>query len=119
MEKPKDAGHEFERRVIAVAAEAVLKEMTPEKVQELVQVMIQRALADLNTSYGPLRTAINELAQEQLKQKLQEPETREQLRQAVESGVNEAMAQLPAKTRGIVIDKALTSLATALVNSRY
>lgn len=114
-ESRKDPIAEFKSAIVAKAAEALVAELSVEKMREVVEAVLQNALSEISSShYGTIGRLVKEHAEAAMKAYLATPEAQARVRAAVEEGVNAAMSSLAAETRGKVIDLALAGMSKSL-----
>jgi hypothetical protein len=114
-EKPRDAIEIFKDTVLVAAADAVIKEMTPEAMKALVEKILAESLSSLRTDkYSSLAQMIAKKAEDVLKVYLQTPEVHEMIKIVVEEGVNGALKGMAAEAKGKVMDIALSGMVKAI-----
>jgi hypothetical protein len=122
MEKPLTELDKFQNAVLTAAAQAVVAEMTQEKLRALAEHFLTEAMAKMRgDGYGTFMYKVKEEAEVVLKDYLKTPTVLALVQKAVEEGVQAALADLPAATRGKVVDKAIAAVASVITaeKSRY
>jgi hypothetical protein len=101
----------FKSAVVTAAADAIAKEMTPERMRACATKVIDEALSTLNSSpYMTLGGMVKSAAEKIMQEKLASPEGQAMIKTAVEAGIADAMTKLPAEVRGRIIDLALRGI---------
>jgi len=119
MNEPKNELEKFQTAVLTAAVDAVAKEMPPEKMRELANHFIEEALKKVKSdSYGSITWHIQNQMEAMLKEYMKTPAVVQLVQAAVEQGVQDALKELPAGTRGKVVEKALAAVASVITADR-
>lgn len=105
---------QFRSAVVTAAAASVVAEMTPERQRALVIEILNKGLAELGNTYGPLSQEIGKLAKVEMGKILLEDDVMEDIKRAVRKGVMLALEKLPEQTKTKVVDECLSAVANAV-----
>jgi hypothetical protein len=108
----------FKSAVLSAAVDAIVKEMTPEKMRACADQIIKDALSELSSSqYSMLGRAVKEAAEKAMAEQLATPEAKAAIKVAVVAGIEGAMAVLPGEIKGRVTDLALKNIGEAVAQA--
>lgn len=110
-EKKDDAITTLKSAIIAKAAEALLAELPPERLQQLVETILLQVLSEINTSqYGGVGKIVRERAEETMKTILATEAVQERMREEVRKGIDNALGNISNEIKGKFIDMAVNGL---------
>ena len=119
-DKNKTALETFHSAVIASAAKAVMKEMTPDALLACAKDILSGVLRDLTHEYGAIRQMIRTEAEKIMKEYVATAGVQAQIRVAAEKGVNDALATLSEETRKKVLELAIKGMGEKIASAgRY
>lgn len=116
-EKKTDPVSVFKDAIVAKAAEALVAELSPERLKEIVEQVLKQALSEISSDqYSAVGRMIREKLAATTKDYLETPEAKTLMRTSVEEGVKSAFdgPSFTSEVKGRVTDLALKGLTESL-----